>query len=200
MLDIAGVDAAAPIWRETMLAAALGRRMSWYERPADIVDAAVCAPTGLLPGPSCPSTVRELFVAGTVPTAVETYYSRDADGKVLIDPPLEARAWARDAGLLLRTDGRSAADLLRIVSPIAGTVLYLAPELAQQRLVLRAAAAPGIDRITFEIDGKVVGEASAADPWLVWALEPGRHTLRASGRLANGTHAVSVSAFEVKAR
>ena len=119
---------------------------------------------------------------------------------MLIDPPLEAQAWARDAGLLLRTDGRSAADLLRIVSPIAGTVLYLAPELAQQRLVLRAAAAPGIDRITFEIDGKVVGEAPAADPWLVWALEPGRHTLRASGRLANGTHAVSVSAFEVKAR
>src|SRR5207245_4503383 len=141
--DIAGVDAAAPIWRETMLAAALGRRMSWYERPADIVDAAVCTPTGLLPGPDCPSTVRELFVAGTVPTAVETYYSRDAAGKVLIDPPPEARAWARDAGLLLRTDGRSAADLLRMVSPIAGTVLDPAPQLGPQRLTPHAPAPPG---------------------------------------------------------
>jgi len=200
MIDVAGIDGAAPIWRESMTAAALSRRMSWYARPTNVVEATVCVPTGLLPGPDCPSAVRELFVAGTAPTAVERYYSRDADGRILIDPPLEARTWARDAGLLLRTDGRAAADPLRIVSPIAGTVLYLAPELAQQRLVLRAAAGPGIESVTFEIDGRVVGDASAKDPWLVCALEPGRHTRRASARLRDSRVTAATSTFEGKAR
>src|SRR5256712_1567494 len=98
MQDVAGVDGAGPIWRDAMMAAALGRRMSWYARPAGIVEATVCAPTGLLPGPDCPSPVRELFMAGTVPGESERYYGRDADGRITIDPPLEARCWAKRAG------------------------------------------------------------------------------------------------------
>ena len=143
---------------------------------------------------------RELFVAGTVPGESERYYGRDADGRITIDPPPEARAWASDAGLLLRSDGRATADPLRIVSPIAGAILFLAPELAKQHLVLRAVAAPGIARVTFEIDGRVIGDAPSSDPSLLWTLEPGRHTLRASARQPGGAMASVTSTFEVKAR
>jgi len=181
MNDVSGVDGAGPIWHDAMMAAALSRRMSWYARPAGIVEATVCAPTGLLPGPDCPSPVRELFVAGTAPVTTERYYSRAADGSLVIDPPIEARAWARDAGLLLGgAPGTDGDDPLRIVSPESGSVYWLAPELDAQQVVLRAAAAPGIDRLTFAVDGVFAGEASAADPAITWTLAPGRHTLRVS--------------------
>ena len=59
---------------------------------------------------------------------------------------------------------------------------------------MRAATGTGVGRITFEIDGRIVGERPAAEPWLVWDLEPGQHTLRLS---ADGAPAVT-STFEVK--
>src|SRR3989441_756983 len=207
LYDVAGIEGAGPIWRDAMMAAALGRRMSWYARPPGVIEATVCAPTGLLPGPDCPSPVRELFASGTVPNSGERYYSRDADGRVVIDPPLEARTWAHDAGLPLRGERRPGDSTLRgldgrlrIVSPVSGSIFFIAAELAQQRLVLRAAADPGIDRVTFEVDGQVVGEVAGADPQLVWTLQPGRHSLRASARLLDGGTAATTATFEVKAR
>jgi penicillin-binding protein 1C len=199
MLNVAGVDAAGPIWRDTMMAAALLDRMSEFARPSGIIETTVCAPTGLLPGPDCPSPVRELFVAGTEPTAHERYYSRDADGRITVDPPTEARDWARAAGLWLKTGGSPPArDQLRVVAPVPGSTVYLAPELRTRELVLRAAAASGIDRVTFAIDGVAVGTASAAAPWTVWVLEVGVHTLRVSALLPDGSTASATAIFEVK--
>ena len=199
MNDVSGVDGAGPIWHDAMMAAALSRQMSWYARPPGIVEATVCAPTGLLPGADCPSPVRELFVAGTVPVMRERYYSRAADGSIAIDPPTEARAWARDAGLnLADAQGSDRADPLRIVAPATGSVYWLAPELDAQQVVLRAAAAPGIDRLTFAVDGVFAGEVSAADPAITWTLAPGRHTLRVSAPQSTGATVVATSTFEVR--
>jgi penicillin-binding protein 1C len=199
MRDLAGVEGAGPIWRDAMMAASLSRPMSPFVRPAGIIDAAVCAPTGLLPGPDCGSPTREIFAAGTVPTDREQYYLKGPDGRVSIDPPIEARDWARAAGLPLRSDGASASrDALRIVAPAAGTKIYFAPELSSHEVVLRAVAGRGIERVTFAIDGLVIGDAPGSDPWLVWPLESGTHTLRASARLADGSVATVTSTFEVK--
>jgi len=195
MIDVSGVEGAGPIWRDAMMAAALGRRMSWYARPAGIVETTVCAPTGLLPGSVCQSPVRELFVAGTEPVTRESYYVRDSDGRIAVNPPVEARAWARDAGLTLAADGLLATDrALRVVTPAAGTIYWLAPELTAQRVLFRASASPGIQTITFELDDVVIGRRAADDPSVLWDLEPGRHTLRVS---APGLAAVT-SSFEVK--
>ena len=90
---VSGIEGAAPIWRDVMTAAAFGRRMTWPAPPAGLVERTVCAPTGLLPGAHCPSPMRELFVAGTEPTAVESSYVRGSDGRIAFDPPAEARGW-----------------------------------------------------------------------------------------------------------
>jgi penicillin-binding protein 1C len=186
MVDVGSVEGAGVIWHDAMMAAALSRKMSWYARPANVVETTVCAPTGLLPGPFCPSPTRELFVAGTEPTAHESYYSSDG-----VNPPIDARAWASDAGLRLAKG--ATAPALRIVTPAPGTVFWLAPELGAQRTTLRAAVAPGIDKVTFALDGVVIGEVDARDPVLMWTLTPGTHTLRVS------TPGVSTtSMFEVK--
>src|SRR5438309_3878925 len=199
MLGLAGVEGAGPIWRDAMMAASLSRPMDPFVRPAGIVDATICSPTGLLPGPDCASPTSEIFAAGTVPTARETYFLKDPDGRIAIDPPIEARDWARAAGLTLRSDGAGAArDALRIVAPVAGTKSYFAPELSSHLVVLRAVAARGIERVTFAVDGLVIGDAPGSDPWLEWPLELGTHTLRASAPLADGPLATVTSAFEVK--
>ena len=199
MLDLAGVEGAGPIWRDAMMAASLSRPMSPFVRPAGIVDATVCSPTGLLPGPDCASPTREIFAAGTVPTDHETYYSKDPDGRISIDPPIEARDWARAAGMTLRSDGASASrDVLRILAPIAGTIIHFAPEVASSQLLLRVVAARGVEKVTFAIDGRVIGDAPGSDPALLWPLELGGHTLRASALFADGSFATVTSAFVVK--
>jgi penicillin-binding protein 1C len=206
MVDVSGVEGAGPIWHEAMMAAALSRPMTAFARPAGLATETVCAPTGQLPGPACPSPVREVFVAGTEPTSTESYYVRGAKGELLIDPPTEARAWARDAGLALATDGVGTVagarpakdDLLRILAPSAGSVYYLAPELPTQTLVLRAGVAAGIDKVTFAVDGVVLGDTLGSDAWVTWELKTGTHTLRVTARLPDGTVTAATSKFEVK--
>ena len=203
MQDVSGVDGAGPVWRDVMLAAASGRSMTWRARPPGVVEATVCSPTGLLPGADCPSPVRELFVAGTVPVARESYYTRQADGRVSIDPPLEARTWAMDAGLSLvsvASGSGAAGGEVRIVEPSAGSVLFVSPELKEQQLVLRAAAPPGAESVTFWVDGRVVGEVSAGDARMVWRLEPGRHRVEAIVRFKDGGSATATSTYEVRTR
>lgn len=198
MVDVSGVEGAGPIWHDAMAAAALGRRMSWSARPAGLVESSICSPTGLLPGPDCPSVARELFVAGTEPTEREHYYLRER-GVLTIDPPTEARSWAHDAGVPLATGARPAVDdRLRIVAPAGGTVFWLAPELGSQRVLLRAAAAPGIEHVSFDLDGQVIGGAEPGGLAIVAELTPGMHVLTLSGRLPDGTTAVTLSSFQVR--
>ncbi len=198
MQDVSGVDGAGPMWRDVMLAAASGRAMSWPARPPGLVEATACSPTGLLPGVACPSPVRELFVAGTVPTARESYYVREADGRISINPPFEARTWAMDAGFSLASGGGPPGDGVRIVEPSAGSVFFVSPELKEQQLVLRAAAPPGAQGVTFRIDGRVVGEVAGEDARLVWRLEPGHHQVEAIVGLTNGGSATATATFEVR--
>lgn len=198
MVDVSGVEGAGPIWHDAMAAAALGRRMSWFARPAGLVESSVCSPTGLLPGPDCPSIARELFVAGTEPTERERYYLLEG-GVLAVDPPTEARSWAHDAGVPLATGARLAtSDQLRIVAPAGGTVFWLAPELGSQRVLLRAAAAPGIERVSFDLDGQVIGGAELDDLAVVAELTPGIHILTLTGRLPDGTTAVALASYQVR--
>ena len=88
--------------------------------------------------------------------------------------------------------------MLRITAPVAGTTIHFAPEIASSQLLLRVVAARGIENVTFAIDGRVIGDAPGSDPVLLWPLELGGHTLRASARFADGSFATVTSAFEVK--
>ena len=200
MREVSGVDGAGPIWRDVMLAAAMTRDPGWPQKPAGIVEATVCAPTGLLPGPDCPNTVRELFVRGSVPTTHESYYSRLANGELAISPPPEARAWALDAGLALQSGPGASNAALRIVSPSDGSTLFLAPELRTQEVLLRATAGEGSQDISFRIDGVPAGTAPGGDARLIHPLAAGKHLLEATARYHDGSTVTTSSSFEVKVR
>lgn len=197
MRDISGVDGAGPIWRDVMDAAVTGRDARGFPPPPRMVRASVCVPTGLRPGPDCPSPVDEWFIAGTEPGGTERYYARAPGGQLSAALPDEAAAWASDAGL--RRPGAAAVVSVRLVAPADGAVFFVAPELGRQELLLRATA-PGAVTISFEIDGAAAGAVRGPDGSVAWLLEPGRHMLRASAAFADGTTATTTSTYEVRQR
>ena len=198
MKNVSGVTGAAPIWRAVMDAAMAGVTPTWPRPPAGLRRGTVCYPTGLQPGPYCPTRVDEWFVAGTEPSETEDYYRRDASGRLLIDPPVEARAWAIEAGLTLVNDRPSAGSQPFVVQPAQGSVLFLAPELPSQALILRASPPAGAQRIEFRVDGALVGVASAADPTAVWPVSAGAHVLEVSAVLGSGEVVTASARFEVR--
>ncbi|MFN8570065.1 MAG: PBP1A family penicillin-binding protein [Kouleothrix sp.] len=72
MEAISGISGAGPVWHDVMLAAHQGLPPARFDRPPGIVERTICAEGGMLPGPSCPATRRERFVAGAEPTRADT--------------------------------------------------------------------------------------------------------------------------------
>ena len=72
MQDVSGISGAGPIWHAVMLAAHRGLPARDFPRPTGIVEQSICADSGMLPGPACPATRLERFVAGSVPRQTDT--------------------------------------------------------------------------------------------------------------------------------
>jgi len=67
MKNLPGVRGAGPIWHAVMEYALKDEEIVPFYRPDGLVERAVCAVSGKLPGPHCP-TVNEIFIPGTEPT------------------------------------------------------------------------------------------------------------------------------------
>jgi penicillin-binding protein 1C len=198
MDNVSGIDGAGPIWRDLIEAAAADAPAAWPPAPSGLVRATVCSPTGLLPGPACPSPRPEWFVRGTEPAREESYYQWTADGTLAVDPPPAARAWAADAGLVLAQNA-PARPALQIVQPAPGAVLFLAAELGESRVILRASAA-GAVALEFRVNGQLAGVTGGDDGVLPWRLEAGRNQLLVTATLADGTTVSATSTYEVRNR
>lgn len=117
MKNVTGLSGAAPIWNAVMRQALGDQPATWYDRPAGIVDRAVCVPSGLLPTPECPSQRNEIFLAGTEPTLPDNIWQAfeiDKENGKLAGPntpperreskvfemlPQEATDWVRENGI-----------------------------------------------------------------------------------------------------
>ena len=75
MMGVTGIDGAAPIWRDLMLAAHPVPPPAFVHPPL-IVEVTVCAPSGLLPTRECPRLRHEYFIAGTEPTRLDDQFIR----------------------------------------------------------------------------------------------------------------------------
>ncbi len=75
MVGVSGVDGAGPIWHDLMR---LAHRQppGGFTRPDGLVEVEICAPSGMLPTAECPRVRRELFIAGTQPTAPDNQFQR----------------------------------------------------------------------------------------------------------------------------
>jgi membrane carboxypeptidase/penicillin-binding protein PbpC len=68
MYHVSGITGAGPIWHDFMVWALKGRPPVAFERPEGLVEAEICALSGLRPTHNCPHKRREWFVEGTEPT------------------------------------------------------------------------------------------------------------------------------------
>jgi penicillin-binding protein 1C len=198
MERVSGVDGAAPIWRDVIEAATASTPNHWPAPPPTLVRRVVCAPTGLLPGPACPTSSVEWFVSGTEPQRTETYYARAADGSITIDPPVEARLWAREAGFGLGEDPAPDASAIQITRPAAGAVFFVSPELRAQELLLKVSGPSGTLSLELRVDGVVVSRVEGGAASATWALVPGTHRVEAIAELSTGARIRASRTFEVR--
>jgi penicillin-binding protein 1C len=87
---LVGMDAAAPLVRAGMLAAAGGHRLTLPARPDGIDDVEVCADSGLAPGPHC-HHVHDYMAHGHAPLAPCDWH--DALTGALTYPVARAKGW-----------------------------------------------------------------------------------------------------------
>lgn len=69
MNSVGGVTVAAPIWQAFMIAAHADRPVQPFVRPEGVVELKICAETGALPGPDCPTQRLEYFKSDQLPPA-----------------------------------------------------------------------------------------------------------------------------------
>ncbi len=198
-----GVTGAAPIFHDVLLAAqrhVSGRLPTEVDPPLadpppDLGAVSICGLSGLPAGPHCPSVEMEWLPRGEKrPTC---NWHRRAGGRTVVAWPARYRAWAQSRGLLEDVlpaapplpsparRSRPAASVrgggLRIVNPPADAVYLKDPTLRAefQTLPLRAEADGAARRLTWRIDGAVVGDIRPHAP-LDWPLARGRHTVSVS--------------------
>ena len=76
MRNLSGLTGAAPIWNQMMRKYHETRQPAWYPRPPGVIQARVCAPSGLQVTPQCPQSRhrQEWFVEGTQPKAPDNVW------------------------------------------------------------------------------------------------------------------------------
>lgn len=180
---VAGFEAAAPV-AVRVYAAALGHArddglaVARGAAPPPLVSVAVCADTGLIPGPRCPHTVLERFDAGTVPS--RTCEAHDEDGRVRL--PSRYAEWIRrthPAGVApLPLVEASPDEEPTVREPRDGARWLVDASRTPGQVRLRAGVASGDlpeADVSWEIDGVTVHGAT-------WEPTPGEHRVVAAWR------------------
>ncbi len=114
-----GGSVAAPVWQRAMMALHEGLPVEPFSAPPGIVQAPICAKSGMLPSPNCPEVKTELFIEGSEPTTPDTLYQtfrlcgnsgrlatvycppEQVQTQVFMIFPPEAEDWARASNLPL---------------------------------------------------------------------------------------------------
>jgi len=109
----------AGLWRALTQYVSQGESVTGWEVPEGVRFVDVCVPSGMLPGPHCPETAREVFLTGNEPVQQDTLFqayeiNRETgrlatvftppemiESRVYLSIPEEAREWASSQGLAM---------------------------------------------------------------------------------------------------
>jgi penicillin-binding protein 1C len=138
MHEVSGVTGAGPILHGIFDHLHAKHGTSWYRAPAQIVERKIHPLTGKLLAGEDPHGVRETFLPGRIP-AHESPDDYDATGNVKLGS--EYRDWVASAENALRDRVvlAGAGAQLRIISPLAGSVYLLDPDVPSSKRIPLAA-------------------------------------------------------------
>ncbi|MEK6754209.1 MAG: PBP1A family penicillin-binding protein [Chloroflexota bacterium] len=187
MHNVTGLTGAAPIWHETMRSILQGRADKIFTQPHGLIQVEICDFSGLLPTSACPHIKTEWFIAGTPPTAFDTFYQFSSTGEIVLDIPIEAHEWARSQGLPL-LDDENANSGLTLTSPTDNTTYRITPDLdlLAQQLALSTLTDSILAQVTFFVDGIPLATLSAPPYQTWWVLSIGEHRFWAEGVTTSG--------------
>lgn len=215
MVQATGISGAGPIWHYFMRSVLANTPDTGFPRPDGLVQLEICTLSGLLPSEHCPYLRPEWFVAGTEPTAIDTFYQpveidtrtgllatettppNQRTTKLALNLPPAAHPWAREQQLLLLADldptagfnqmGEAAAPL-QLLSPAPNMTYQWSPQLPaeSQRLPLEAVAAVPLTQVDFMVNGQLVGTDLTPPYQSWWVLEIGSFEVWVEGVTAGG--------------
>jgi membrane carboxypeptidase/penicillin-binding protein PbpC len=216
MQEVSGVTGAGPIWNSFMYQILEELRPNnnpplAFDIPDGVVQATVCATSGLLPTPYCPYTIQDWFIEGTVPTAYDNLYqpfeidtrtgllatedtpAEDRREEVFLVLPPEAREWAAREGIpappedAILVEGEDQKPL-RLLSPDPYTIFQLTPVTPSetQRIQIKTAAPPNTVEVRFWFDDVLVTTDTEAPFNTWWQLVSGDHQVWAEATLDTG--------------
>ncbi|MGQ9852421.1 MAG: penicillin-binding protein 1C [Candidatus Oleimicrobiaceae bacterium] len=209
MHKVSGITGAGVLFRDIML---LLHRDAWPEAfpvPPGIAEKVICARSGEVPGPYCPGTVRELFIAGTEPTrgcSVHRPFLTAAKDSGRIHqqvrvyevwPPFYER-WVVGAGLPrpIAASARLEQDKQpmptregpTITFPDDGDIYKIDPVLRPefQTLALDLVVPPGVRQLSWWVDDSLF--CTLEHPFHTrWRLSRGRHRFQVMAETSAGT-------------
>lgn len=182
MQNVSGVTGAAPIFRDVFVELQSRFGTSWYQRPDTIVSARIDPRTGKRLTPQSPAvrmSREELFVSGSEPPAADARDYEEKSGRAIL--PSEFSGWVKSRdnwmGDLVTCAGSGPwAKPLSIVIPVAGTVIRLDPDIANNGSHLLLEAEPRGD-----VEWKCATlEVRSEDSRTIAILKPGRHEITAT--------------------
>jgi membrane peptidoglycan carboxypeptidase len=179
MVNVSGVSGAAPIWNGVMR---FSHRLppAPFPRPLGVVEAEVCAESGLLPGEACPRRKRELLLAENVPTAHCPLHATPAGEEN------EGVVGATHASPL-QLGSMASSPLPVIISPDPHSVYVLSAALPveMQQIEVAVACPEGsaacVGPLSVWVDERLWHTWAAPPYTALWPLAVGEHTIQARG-------------------
>ena len=117
MVNTSGVEGAAPIWAEVMVAGInryKGGQASSFTRPADVVDYQICAISGAQPSDYCPSYKTEIFASDQAPLSKDQdlWYKAVVDGWTSLSASSACSDYTKEV-LAINVEDESAIEWLK---------------------------------------------------------------------------------------
>ncbi len=200
MQGVSGISGTAPIFSRVMTRAMRGVVPRKLVERSRFEHARVCALSGKLAGPACPSAVEEAFLPGTAPTESCSMH-RWRQGPVLDVGP-EFYAWARAEGIEAGPwpEEEASAQLgssAGILLPGQGDEYLIEPGVPDgaQGIPVRVRPPPGVQRVEIRADDGTVLRLAAPFAGRIPAI-PGRHRIELW--LPGGTQPLAASEFAVR--
>ena len=185
MQGVSGVSGAAPVLHDIFVNLHERFGTTWFARPTNIVERMVHPVTGRMVDTGRSGAVRELFSAVALP---EQEHTNDYDGAGRVRLPASYREWLASGDNWIGRgavvdDTRLSTNRLRVVSPVAGTVFFIDPDLGESgRLIpLRAEGTGALEWACETLSCR-------AGPGGAWAeMREGRHRLTVRHRESGAT-------------